>query len=101
MRRAVVGRAYEEMHFLFNANLYGLHGPLQGNLWLPWVTRGMYLGQRRLMLSAQVCASVLVACRSSDESLVDQYPPAYTSDLAARAHAPSPIDTRPPAQRSN
>jgi hypothetical protein len=32
----------------------GLHGFALANVWLPWVTRGLYIGQRRLVLSTQV-----------------------------------------------
>ena len=56
IRRAVAGdRTYEAMHFLFNTNNYGLHGATLGNVWLPWVTRGVFIGQRRMILSAQAC----------------------------------------------
>jgi succinate-acetate transporter protein len=55
IRRAVEEKPWEEMHFLFTQNTYGLHGFALANVWLNWVTRGMYIGQRRVVLSTQVC----------------------------------------------
>lgn len=47
------------MHFMFNTNNYGLHGATLGNVWLPWVTRGIFIGQRRMILSTQVCGETV------------------------------------------
>ena len=50
-----------------NANEFGHHGALLVNVWLPWITRGIFLGQRRFLLSAQVC----VHASSTVPSLLD------------------------------
>ena len=41
LHMGISGRAYEEMHFLFNANVRGLHGLAVAAMWVPWVTRGL------------------------------------------------------------
>eukprot|EP00123_Amoebidium_parasiticum_P022336 comp8570_c0_seq1/m.3858 comp8570_c0_seq1/g.3858 ORF comp8570_c0_seq1/g.3858 comp8570_c0_seq1/m.3858 type:complete len:944 (-) comp8570_c0_seq1:455-3286(-) len=44
----------EEMHFTFTMNEYtNISFPL-GDVWFTWVNRGLYLGQRRVLLDPQV-----------------------------------------------
>eukprot|EP00121_Abeoforma_whisleri_P000994 Awhi_evm1s886 len=44
----------EEMHFLVNANQFGHHGFVLADMWFPWLNRGLFIGQRRLLLDTQV-----------------------------------------------
>lgn len=44
----------EEMHFMFSSNIYTLHGIVLFDVLLPWVTRGIFTGERRIVLSTQV-----------------------------------------------
>jgi hypothetical protein len=44
----------ETMYFMMNTNQYSHHGPLFAAVWLPWVTKGFFIGERRYLLSAQV-----------------------------------------------
>lgn len=38
---------------MFPMNLYGLYGQSLADVWLTWVTRGLFIGQRRIMLDTQ------------------------------------------------
>ena len=44
-----------------NSNEWGHHGALLANIWFPWLTRGLFIGQRRYLLSAQVCPAMIPA----------------------------------------
>eukprot|EP01134_Creolimax_fragrantissima_P006683 CFRG6683T1 len=44
----------EDMVFFFTTNVYGLCGQTLAHMWYPWVTRGLFLGQRRVILDTQV-----------------------------------------------
>ncbi|KNC78923.1 hypothetical protein SARC_08668, partial [Sphaeroforma arctica JP610] len=44
----------EIMYFFFTANTNGLLGPALAHSWLPWVTKGLFMGQRRLLLDTQI-----------------------------------------------
>jgi len=50
--RKIDGR--EEIHFMVNVGQYGHHGFLLGDMWYPWLQRGIFLGQRRLLLDTQI-----------------------------------------------
>eukprot|EP00122_Pirum_gemmata_P001217 Pgem_evm2s1086 len=44
----------EEMHFLFTANYNTHHGLVLSNIWFTWVTKGIFLGQRRVLLNTHI-----------------------------------------------
>ena len=44
----------EEMHFLHSSNPYNIFGSVLADVWYPWVTKGIFVGKRRLLLSTQV-----------------------------------------------
>ncbi|KNC86850.1 hypothetical protein SARC_00996 [Sphaeroforma arctica JP610] len=44
----------EVMYFFITANANGLHGPTLAHSWFPWVTKGLFMGQRRLVLDTQI-----------------------------------------------
>eukprot|EP00122_Pirum_gemmata_P021224 Pgem_evm1s19786 len=44
----------EEMHFLFTANSGSHHGIVLFDIWFPWITKGMFLGQRRIVLNTHI-----------------------------------------------
>lgn len=44
----------QSLHFTFTADVYTLHGIITGDLWYAWVTQGLFLGERRLILGTQV-----------------------------------------------
>eukprot|EP00121_Abeoforma_whisleri_P014486 Awhi_evm1s13355 len=49
----IAGKA-QELHFAFTSNTFDHHSLALGDLWFVWVTRGIFLGQRRLLLNTQV-----------------------------------------------
>jgi len=53
---AVIGlpQGEEEMHFFFDTASWLIHGQAFGPVYLNWVTRGLYLGWRRVLLTAQI-----------------------------------------------
>eukprot|EP01134_Creolimax_fragrantissima_P003388 CFRG3388T1 len=44
----------EDMVFFFTMNKFGLCGQTLAHMWFPWVNRGIFLGQRRVVLDTQV-----------------------------------------------
>eukprot|EP01134_Creolimax_fragrantissima_P007076 CFRG7076T1 len=44
----------ETMYFFFGMNSEGLHGAVLAHVWFPWATKGLFLGQRRLILDTQI-----------------------------------------------
>eukprot|EP00122_Pirum_gemmata_P016624 Pgem_evm1s15546 len=42
------------MHFLFTANSGSHHGLALADIWIPWVTKGAWMGQRRILLNTQI-----------------------------------------------
>eukprot|EP01134_Creolimax_fragrantissima_P004564 CFRG4564T1 len=44
----------ESLHFHFTASINGLHGVTLGHLWYPWVTRGLFMGHRQIILDTQI-----------------------------------------------
>ncbi|KNC81088.1 hypothetical protein SARC_06568 [Sphaeroforma arctica JP610] len=44
----------ETLHFHFNSDKNGLHGFTFGHMWFPWVTRGLFLGHRQIILQADI-----------------------------------------------
>eukprot|EP00124_Ichthyophonus_hoferi_P003126 Ihof_evm6s253 gene=Ihof_evmTU6s253 len=44
----------EEMHFLFSMSVFYSYPFALGDVWFTWVNKGLYLGQRRVMLVPQV-----------------------------------------------
>lgn len=38
---------------MFPMNLYGLYGQSLADVWLTWVTSGLFIGQRRIILDTQ------------------------------------------------
>eukprot|EP00122_Pirum_gemmata_P019274 Pgem_evm1s18053 len=44
----------EEMHFLFTSNAGSHHGLVLADIWYTWVTKGIFLGQRRILLNTHI-----------------------------------------------
>lgn len=44
----------EQMHFFFSQSLWNIASQLIAGTWVNWVTKGHYIGKRRIYLSAQV-----------------------------------------------
>ncbi len=44
----------EQLSFFFDQATWSMHSSVVGNAWANWVTKGLYVGERRIYLSAQV-----------------------------------------------
>eukprot|EP01134_Creolimax_fragrantissima_P004568 CFRG4568T1 len=44
----------ETLHFHFTADIGGLHGFTLGHMWYPWITRGLFLSQRQIILDTHI-----------------------------------------------
>ncbi|KNC87247.1 hypothetical protein SARC_00633 [Sphaeroforma arctica JP610] len=51
--------ARETLHFHINMDLFGLHGVTLAHMWYPWVVRGLFLGERKVVLDCQVDDALL------------------------------------------
>ncbi|KNC78089.1 hypothetical protein SARC_09467 [Sphaeroforma arctica JP610] len=54
VHKNVAANNTESMYFFCTANSFGLHGPTLAHAWFPWVTRGLFIGQRKVLLDAQI-----------------------------------------------
>ncbi|KNC77517.1 hypothetical protein SARC_10019 [Sphaeroforma arctica JP610] len=50
---AKLGTKAEDMYFFITQDVFGLHGMTFGHMWFPWVTRGLFVGERKVKLGTQ------------------------------------------------
>eukprot|EP01134_Creolimax_fragrantissima_P001829 CFRG1829T1 len=80
----------EEMHFTFAPNQYYNSTYVLGDVWFHWVNKGVYIGERRALLSAQV-DDVFLATEYYNVELGRQ---AYDGEAKHRSNASDMIHLR-------
>ncbi len=44
----------QQMHFFFSQNIWNRGSKILSNIWINWITKGLYIGKRRMYLNPQV-----------------------------------------------